>query len=48
MKVRLQETVPPDRHGPGLVGAYIWSEDIGDKFAGLTPAARIEAALADG
>jgi monoamine oxidase len=31
-----------------LVGAYIWSEDIGDKFAGLTPAARIEAALADG
>ena len=31
-----------------LVGAYIWSNDIGDKFAALTPSARLEAALADG
>jgi len=31
-----------------LVGAYIWSEDIGDRFAAMPPAARIEAALAQG
>jgi monoamine oxidase len=31
-----------------LVGAYIWSDDVGDKFTGMPPAARIEAALRDG
>ena len=31
-----------------LVGAYIWSEDIGDKFAAMPPADRLAAALADG
>lgn len=31
-----------------LVGAYIWSQDIGDKFAAMPPADRITAALADG
>ncbi len=31
-----------------LVGAYIWSSDIGDKFAAMTPAERLAAALADG
>jgi monoamine oxidase len=31
-----------------LVGAYIWSQDIGDRFAAMTPSARVEAALADG
>jgi monoamine oxidase len=31
-----------------LVGAYIWSDDVGQKFAAMSPAARIEAALADG
>ena len=31
-----------------LVGAYIWSDDIGEKFAAMSPAARIEAALDDG
>lgn len=31
-----------------LVGAYIWTQDIGDKFAAMPPAQRIEAALADG
>jgi len=31
-----------------LVGAYIWSEDIGNRFAARTPAERLEAALADG
>lgn len=31
-----------------LVGAYIWTHDIGEKFAAMPPAARIEAALADG
>jgi monoamine oxidase len=31
-----------------LVGAYIWSDDLGQKFAAMSPAARIEAALADG
>ena len=31
-----------------LVGAYIWSDDLGEKFAAMSPAARIEAALADG
>jgi monoamine oxidase len=31
-----------------LVGAYIWTQDIGDRFAAMTPADRINAALADG
>jgi monoamine oxidase len=31
-----------------LVGAYIWSEDLGDKFTAMPPAARLEAAQADG
>jgi monoamine oxidase len=31
-----------------LVGAYIWTHDIGEKFAAMAPAARIEAGLADG
>jgi monoamine oxidase len=31
-----------------LVGAYIWSEDIGERFSVMPPAARIEAALVDG
>jgi monoamine oxidase len=31
-----------------LVGAYIWSDDIGEKFAAMSPAARIETALDDG
>ena len=31
-----------------LVGAYIWTEDIGDKFAAMQPADRITAALAGG
>jgi monoamine oxidase len=31
-----------------LVGAYIWSDDIGRKFAAMPPAARLEAALSDG
>jgi monoamine oxidase len=31
-----------------LVGAYIWSDDIGNKFAGMMPAERIAAALDDG
>lgn len=31
-----------------LVGAYIWSADIGDKFAAMSPAVRLEAALRDG
>jgi monoamine oxidase len=31
-----------------LVGAYIWTQDIGEKFAAMPPAARIEAGLADG
>ncbi len=31
-----------------LVGAYIWSEEIGRKFAGLPVAQRLENALADG
>ena len=31
-----------------LVGAYIWSDDLGEKFAAMSPAARLEAALADG
>jgi monoamine oxidase len=31
-----------------LVGAYIWSLDIGDKFAAMSPAQRLEHALADG
>ena len=31
-----------------LVGAYIWSDDIGEKFTAMSPAARIEAALDDG
>ncbi len=31
-----------------LVGAYIWSEDLGDKFAAMPPADRLAAALADG
>lgn len=31
-----------------LVGAYIWSNDIGDKFAAMPPAERLEVALVDG
>jgi monoamine oxidase len=31
-----------------LVGAYIWTSDIGDRFAAMAPPARLEAALADG
>jgi monoamine oxidase len=31
-----------------LLGAYIWSNDIGDKFASMTPVQRLAAALADG
>jgi monoamine oxidase len=31
-----------------LVGAYIWSDDLGEKFAAMSPAARLDAALADG
>ena len=31
-----------------LVGAYIWSDDVGEKFTAMSPAARIEAALDDG
>jgi monoamine oxidase len=31
-----------------LVGAYIWSNDLGEKFAAMAPATRLDAALADG
>ena len=31
-----------------LVGAYIWSNDLGNKFTAMPPAARVEAALRDG
>lgn len=31
-----------------LVGAYIWTDDIGNKFAAMTPSDRVSAALADG
>jgi monoamine oxidase len=31
-----------------LLGAYIWSEDPGEKFTAMPPAARLVAALADG
>jgi monoamine oxidase len=31
-----------------LVGAYIWSDDIGEKFTAMSPTARIVAALDDG
>jgi monoamine oxidase len=31
-----------------LVGAYIWTDDIGDKFAAMTPQDRLAAALTDG
>jgi len=31
-----------------LLGAYIWSEDIGERFAAKTPAQRIADSLADG
>ena len=31
-----------------LVGGYIWSQDIGDRFAALSPAERLRNALADG
>ena len=31
-----------------LVGAYIWSNDIADRFSALSSPARLEAALADG
>ncbi len=31
-----------------LVGAYIWSDELGKKFAAMPPAARLDAALADG
>jgi monoamine oxidase len=31
-----------------LVGAYIWSDEVGDRFAALPPPERLERALADG
>jgi monoamine oxidase len=31
-----------------LVGAYIWSNDIADRFSALPPPSRLDAALADG
>jgi monoamine oxidase len=31
-----------------LVGAYIWSDDIGDRFAAMPPATRVTAALDNG
>jgi monoamine oxidase len=31
-----------------LVGAYIWSDEVGDRFAALAPSERLERALADG
>src|SRR5262249_45370245 len=31
-----------------LVGAYIWSEEPGGKFAAMSPAARLQSTLADG
>ncbi len=31
-----------------LLGAYIWSDEPGEKFTTMPPAARVEAALADG
>jgi monoamine oxidase len=31
-----------------LVGAYIWSTELGEKFAAMPPGNRVEAALADG
>jgi monoamine oxidase len=31
-----------------LVGAYVWSNEPGEKFTAMTPANRLEAALADG
>jgi monoamine oxidase len=31
-----------------LVGAYIWSHDLGERFAAMRPAERLEAALIDG
>lgn len=31
-----------------IVGAYIWTNSIGDRFAAMTPAQRIERALAEG
>jgi monoamine oxidase len=31
-----------------LLGAYIWSDEPGEKFAAMPPAARLDAALADG
>jgi monoamine oxidase len=31
-----------------LVGAYIWSDEAGDKFTAMAPAERVEAALHDG
>lgn len=31
-----------------LVGAYIWSQDIGDRFAAQSPDQRLQGALADG
>jgi monoamine oxidase len=31
-----------------LVGGYIWSTELGDKFAAMSPAQRVDAALADG
>jgi monoamine oxidase len=31
-----------------LIGAYIWSGDIGDRFAAMVPERRLAAALADG
>ena len=39
-----------DFHGRGgvVVGAYIWSHEIGERFAKLPPAKRVELALAQG
>jgi monoamine oxidase len=31
-----------------LLGAYIWTDDLGEKFSAMPPTARLQAALADG
>ena len=36
------------QHKGILVGAYIWSDDLGEKFAAKPPAPRLDDALADG
>lgn len=39
MKARLQETLPPDRHGPGFIGAYIAVSALGLLLLANTAAA---------